>query len=246
MGRNALNSHASTSMSTERREAESGPDRLTSSRYAVIDHFDRFSRHRILVEEARRYSSVLECGCANGFLTRLIAADGGPRVVGVEYEAEGAEQAARFCQRVVVADLNREDWTEQVGETFDLVIFGDVLEHLLRPSETLHRAARLLKPGGRVLVSLPNIAHWTIRARLMAGNFDYQSAGILDTTHLRFFTVKSANEMIRQAGYRSIRFTPTFGGRFTTRLRPVWDRVTRAIPGLFALQMIFLLEPDEK
>ena len=217
---------------------------LSSSRYAVIGIYDRFSRHRIFVEEARKYRTVLECGCSNAFLSRLIAADGGPSVVGIEREPEAAEEAKQFCQRVIVADLNSPSWTEQVDQKFDLITFGDVLEHLVEPSRTLECASILLNPGGRILISLPNIAHWTLRGKLLAGLFEYQAGGILDITHLRFFTLRTAVEMIRQAGYEPIRFTPTFSGRFTTRCRPLWNLVTRAMPGLFAYQMIFLVEPS--
>jgi len=217
--------------------------KLTSARYAVLGIYDRFSRHRVLVEEARRHKTVLECGCATGFLSRLISENGGPDLVGLEREPEAAQQARHYCRRVVVADLNDPDWTRRVGEHFDLVIFGDVLEHLVDPVTSLQAARRLLRPGGKVLICVPNIAHWSIRARLLAGRFDYQAAGILDITHLHFYTRKTAMTLIGEAGYHPLSFTPVFGGRFTTRARPLWNLVTRALPGLFANQMIFLVEP---
>jgi 2-polyprenyl-3-methyl-5-hydroxy-6-metoxy-1,4-benzoquinol methylase len=231
--------------------AASGPDDarfidtdLASSRYAVLPFYDRFSRDHILVEEARKYATVLECGCSNGFLSHLITAHGGPCVVGIERDAAAAEEARRSCERVVELDLNAAGWPEQVGATFDLVMFGDVLEHLVDPVQALQRAASLLNPGGRVLVSLPNVAHWTVRGKLLLGRFDYQAVGVLDATHLRFFTKKSARALLRQAGYRPIRFVPAAGGRFTNRFRAAWDLAARTCPGLFALQLIFLAERD--
>ena len=217
---------------------------LVAARYAVIDAYDRYSRHRTLVEEARRYGRVLECGCATGFLSRLIAENGGPDLVGVELDAEAAAEAARWCRRVVVADLKDPRWTGQVGERFDLVIFGDVLEHLADPAATLRAAREVLAPGGRVLVSLPNVAHWTVRAKLLLGRFDYRPTGIMDVTHLRFYTRRGALAMFADAGYRVLWFKPIFHGRFTTRARPIWNAVTRALPGPFAFQMIFLLDRD--
>jgi len=218
---------------------------LSSRRYAVIDVYDRYSRHRTLVEEARRYARVLECGCATGFLSRLIAENGGPDLVGIELDPAAAEEAARHCRRVVVADLRDPGWAAQVGERFDLVIFGDVLEHLSDPAATLRAAGAVLAPEGRLLVSLPNVAHWTIRAKLLLGRFDYRPTGIMDVTHLRFYTRKSAVAMFASAGYRQIWFKPVFHGRFTTRARPFWNLVTRALPGPFAFQMLFLLEPAD-
>lgn len=216
---------------------------LSARRYAVIDVYDRYSRHRMLVEEARRYARVLECGCATGFLSRLIVENSGPDLVGVERDPAAAEEAARHCRRVVVADLADPAWAALVGERFDLVIFGDVLEHLPDPAATLRAARAALAPDGRILVSLPNVAHWTIRAKLLLGRFDYRPTGIMDVTHLRFYTRRSAVLMFEAAGCRPVWFKPVFHGRFTTRARPLWNLVTRAFPGPFAFQMLFLLEP---
>ena len=127
-----------------------------------------FDRNRIFVEEARKYKNVLETGCSTGFLSKLIAADG-TRVVGIEIDEEAAEMARQSCQRVLSCNLNSPEWGRQVGEMFDLVTYGDVLEHLANPLAILRQTRELLVPGGRVLICLPNIAHWTIRAKLLAG-----------------------------------------------------------------------------
>ena len=213
-----------------------------SIRYAQATLWDKFDRNRIFVEEARKYRSVLETGCCTGFLSRLIAADGA-RVVGIEFDKEAAEIARGNCQRVIRCDLNQPDWVSAVGETFQLVTFGDVLEHLNDPLAVLKQARGLLVPGGRILVCLPNIAHWTIRARLLAGNFSYDSTGILDHTHMRFFTVASARKLIADAGCRLLWFRPIIGGKFNGRLRSLWQRLANAFPGLFAYQIMFLVEP---
>ena len=85
--------------------------------------------------------------------------------------------------------------------TFDCVMFLDVLEHVANPHEVLVDAGRLLKPGGVVIVSVPNVAHWSIRLGLLFGNFDYTEAGIMDATHLRWFTRKTATNMLHSAGF---------------------------------------------
>lgn len=105
---------------------------LKSSRYEIQSNGDHFSRNHIFIEEARRYRTILECGCSTGFISKHLAA-GGSRVVGIEIDAEAAEQARKFCARVLPVDLNHHDWTSAVDERFDLVTFGDVLEHLLDP-----------------------------------------------------------------------------------------------------------------
>jgi O-antigen biosynthesis protein len=185
----------------------------------------------------------LETGCSTGFLSKLIAADG-TRVVGIEIDEEAAEMARQSCQRVLSCSLNSPEWVRQVGEMFDLVTYGDVLEHLANPLAVLRQTRELLAPGGRVLICLPNIAHWTIRAKLLAGNFRYESTGILDFTHTRFFTVRAAREFIAEAGYRIIWFRPIIGGNFTGRLRSMWQHLASTIPGLFSYQIMFLVEPS--
>jgi 2-polyprenyl-3-methyl-5-hydroxy-6-metoxy-1,4-benzoquinol methylase len=215
---------------------------LKSSRYEISINGDRFSRNHLFIEEAKKYRSILECGCSTGFLSRQIAASGA-RVVGIEIDTEAAEKARQVCARVLSLDLNRPDWSNDVGERFELVTYGDVLEHLLEPQEVLHETQKVLAPGGRVLISLPNIAYWTMRVKLLMGRFEYESMGLLDYTHLRFFTVHTARKMIDQAGYRIIHFHPVMGGRFTNHFRPIWQRLTNSFPNSLALQMLFLVEP---
>jgi 2-polyprenyl-3-methyl-5-hydroxy-6-metoxy-1,4-benzoquinol methylase len=164
-------------------------------------------------------------------------------VVGIEIDPEAAAQARQFCDRVLALDLNDPNWTAGLGERFDLVTFGDVLEHLIDPQTTLRDTRKVLVPGGRVLISLPNIAHWTIRLKLLLGRFEYEPCGILDCTHLRFFTVETARRMIQDAGYRIIRFHPVFGARFTNHFRPAWQQLANLFPNLLAFQMLLLIEP---
>lgn len=215
---------------------------LKSSRYEVPVNGDRFSRNYVFLEEARKYHTILECGCSTGFLSSQLAA-GGSHVVGIEIDPEAAEQARQFCARVLSLDLNRPNWSNAVGERFDLVTYGDVLEHLLEPQAVLRETKNVLAPGGRILISLPNIAYWTMRAKLLMGRFEYESVGLLDYTHLRFFTVHTARKMIDQAGYRIVHFHPVMGHGFAGNFRPMWQRLTNLFPNSLAFQMLFLVEP---
>lgn len=218
---------------------------LKSSRYELPDSVDRFDRNNLFVTEARKYRNILECGCSTGFLSRRIA-EGGARVVGIEVDAEAAAQARNHCAKVLAIDLNRSHWTRDIGEKFDLITFGDVLEHLLDPLATLREAGNALAPGGRVLISLPNVAHWTARAKLLLGRFEYQELGLLDYTHLRFFTTITAKKLIREAGYRIISSVPTIGGRFVGHFRFLWWHAAKWLPNLLAYQVIYLVEPAEE
>lgn len=205
---------------------------LSATRYAT-PLGDKYSRNYVFVELAAEGRHILEFGCATGFISRHLA-ERGCKVTGVEVDAAAAAEARQWCEKVVVTDLNTHEWVEQVGHDFDTVLFGDVLEHLLHPEETLRNAARVLAPQGRVIISLPNIAHWSVRSGLLRGKFEYESTGILDITHLRFFTPATARQFIEDAGYRveSTRFF-VGGGPINRRLRLLF-------PGLFARQMMFI------
>lgn len=215
---------------------------LKSSRYEIHTNDDQFSRNHVFIEVAKNYRSILECGCSTGFISRHLAA-AGTRVVGIEIDTEAAEKARQFCARVLSLDLNRPDWSNDLGERFELVTYGDVLEHLLDPQAVLRETKTVLAPGGRVLISLPNIAFWTMRVKLLMGRFEYESMGLLDHTHLRFFTFYTGRKMIEEAGYRIVFFHPVMGARFTSHFRPMWQRLTNLFPNAFAFQMLFLAEP---
>lgn len=216
---------------------------LKSGRYKLTDSFDRFSGTYIFVCEARKYNSVLECGCSSGFISRLISSNGGPKVIGIEIDEEAAERAREVCKLVISSDLNSKGWSNRIDQKFDLITFGDVLEHLIDPLATLREAQCLLNPGGRILISLPNVAHWSIRAKLLLGRFEYKPTGLMDYTHLRFFTTITGTRLIEDAGYTILFRHPVLGGRFTAHFRPAWQRITNTFPNLFAVQMLFLAEP---
>jgi 2-polyprenyl-3-methyl-5-hydroxy-6-metoxy-1,4-benzoquinol methylase len=205
---------------------------LSATRYAT-PLGDKFSRNYMLVELASQGRRILEFGCANGFISRHLA-ERGCTVTGVEVDAMAAAEARQWCEKVVLADLNRHEWVEQVGSDFDTILFGDVLEHLLHPEETLRNASRVLAPQGQVIISLPNIAHWSVRSSLLRGNFEYESTGILDITHVRFFTPASARRFIENTGYQIDATLFFVGGAGLNR------RLRLLAPGIFARQMMFV------
>jgi 2-polyprenyl-3-methyl-5-hydroxy-6-metoxy-1,4-benzoquinol methylase len=136
--------------------------------------------------------------------------------------------------------MNAPNWIADLPERgFDVVLLGDVLEHLAMPDETLLQLIQVLKPEGTLVISLPNVVHWVTRLRILFGQFNYESWGTLDHTHLRFFTRKSARALIEAAGYRITRFHPVIGGRLAGHARPVWQWLAHIAPGLFAYQMLF-------
>lgn len=213
--------------------------RLSALRYSVAHEEvlgEKHSRHRMLVELASQGKKILELGCAAGYITRHLN-ERGCKVTAIEIDAEAAERARPWCEKLIVHDLNQPGWVQEAGGGFDTVLCGDVLEHLVQPDTALRQVKDLLAPGGRVIICLPNIAHIRVRVRLLFGNFDYAPAGIMDATHLRFYTYKTARELIEGCGFRIVSYYPQVGGSALTR----WLRL--AFHTLFAGGMMFIAIP---
>ncbi len=146
-------------------------------------------------------NKVLDLGCATGYFAKLLQ-DKNCSVVGIDINPAAAKEAEQYCERVIVADLDNESAESLLkDEQFDVVTFGDVLEHLKDPWSLLESIKKNLKPEGYVIASIPNIAHGAVRLALLEGRFDYANLGILDDTHLRFFTRESVFQLFRKAGF---------------------------------------------
>jgi len=147
---------------------------------------------------------ILDVGCAEGFLGQNLRQLGlASEVVGIEYVSDAAKSAGSKLDRVICGDIelmNRDEMGLE-AESFDYIICGDVLEHLRDPWSVLSWLVTRLKPGGGVIASLPNVRHWSVLLPLLLkGEWEYQSRGIMDRTHLRFFTRKSSVDLIKQSG----------------------------------------------
>jgi 2-polyprenyl-3-methyl-5-hydroxy-6-metoxy-1,4-benzoquinol methylase len=162
--------------------------------------------------------SVLEVGCATGYISKVMT-ERGCNVTGIELDAEAASVAQKWLERVVVGNIDEGSvWEEIEDDSVDAVIFGDVLEHLRDPLGALRAAVRKLKPSGIVVTSLPNVAHGDVRLSLLQGNFNYGETGLLDKTHIRFFTLESIRELLREAGLVVVETERVFIPLFQTEL----------------------------
>jgi SAM-dependent methyltransferase len=147
------------------------------------------------------HERVLDLGCATGWQARLLVGRG-CTVVGVEVDPAAAARATAWCERVIVCDLDFADLPTLLGvDRFDVIAAGDVLEHLRDPVRILRFLPHVLRPNGRVVASVPNISHGSVRLALLTGAFSYEEAGLLDRTHLRFFTLSTLQNMFESAGY---------------------------------------------
>ena len=160
---------------------------------------DSDSVHSDVVKLVDRGSRVLELGPATGYMTHAFV-ERDCTVVGIELDADMAERAEEFAERIIVGDLDKLDLEAELGEErFDAIVAADVLEHLRDPLAVLEDLERFLKPDGCFVISFPNVAHGSVRLSLLTGRFDYQEIGLLDSTHLRFFTRESFEELLDEA-----------------------------------------------
>lgn len=143
---------------------------------------------------------VLEVGCGTGSLSQLVRETCRADVVGIEPDPARAQRAAARGLKVHVDLLTRE-LIREIG-SFDVVLFADVLEHLSNPHAMLLLSREALRAGGAVIVSVPNVAHWSVRVDILLGRFRYQPYGIMDATHLRWFTLDTLNALIASSGFK--------------------------------------------
>lgn len=185
---------------------------------------------------------VLEIGCGAGNLARAyLARNPGADYVGVELFPDAARQARECLRHVVVGDIEQpavlaELDQARADEPFDVLIFGDVLEHLRDPWQTLAELRRRVAPGGLCLACIPNVAHWSVLQQLLRGRWDYAEAGLLDRTHMRFFTRATSLELFQQAGWSPLE----------AKARVLWPENTEAAVGMFApLAAALEVPPDQ-
>lgn len=152
-----------------------------------------------LVEDEHKV--ILDVGCGHGRMgAYLLKGVSGRRVYGIELFEEAAEKAKEVLTDVVCGDIE----TMQIpfdSDFFDCIVFADVLEHVRSPQEILRKLYPFLKPGGVIISSIPNMRHYTVILRLLSRGWEYDDFGHFDRTHLRFFSKRSMNELISDAGF---------------------------------------------
>ncbi len=167
-----------------------------------IDTAELNSSHMALLRRIKQGERILELGCATGYLSKILSRQMNCHVVGVDSDPQAIAKARQHCDKVIVANLERDDLQAELGDAlFDVLLFADVLEHLRNPIAVLQSLKPLLKKNGRILLSIPNIAHASIRLELLQGHFDYERLGLLDETHLHFYSRDSLFNMLMDAGF---------------------------------------------
>lgn len=195
---------------------------------------------RCLLDHVPGRSAVLELGASSGYMSKILV-DAGCVVDAIEINAEDAAKAARYCRKIVVGSVEESDSFSSLPGPYDVVLMADVLEHLRSPEAALREARRRLKTTGQALVCLPNIGYYRMRMDLLKGRFEYADYGLLDRTHLRFYTLESAVELFAASGFSTVDVivppprVPKWG-KLKTWVKARW-------PTLFAIQIIYRLKP---
>lgn len=157
--------------------------------------------HGLIASKITQKEKILEFGCGKGDLAKHLKSKHGCSVVGIDISEQAIAMASEHLSLGIVADAETGDWETKIkDETFDVLIFSDILEHLRTPADLVKRALKYLKNDGRVIFSVPNIAHGDIVTKLLAGRFDYTSIGLLDNTHIHFFALENVLEFCKECG----------------------------------------------
>ena len=197
---------------------------------------------------------VLDVGCGTGNLGAALQQRGN-QCYGITMSPAEAEAAKSQLTDVLLGDVDTWASLPFPRGFFDVVIFADVLEHLRHPQQALRLVRPYLASGAQVIASIPNVANLSVRWNLLCGRFHYEPAGILDNTHLRFYTLGTARALLTETGYQvhGVRFThwnwclpQPLRALVADREWEVQERMTRWWPGLLATQFILYAHPADQ
>jgi len=200
-------------------ENERGPDETAGG---FVEHRPRPERYglprvrpgeapALILEGVPHSARVLDVGCGSGEIGVLLREIKQCSVVGVEPQPERVAAARQRGLEVHEGVLD-ERRADELGASFDAVLLVDVLEHLADPAALLERVSRVLAPDAALHLSVPNVAHWTVRANLLRGRFRYAEKGLMDATHLRWFTRETLRELLARTGYQPVAECASAGG----------------------------------
>ena len=208
-----------------------------------------YEAHVVVLGKIRKKSRVLDIGCATGYFAKKLQ-EKKCQVWGVDTNKKAATAARKYCQEVIIGDVENMGSRPVKKNFFDYILFLDILEHLKNPLNVLSSFLKQAKKEGIIIISVPNIAHISIRLRLLFGHFDYEKMGIMDEFHLHFFTKKTLLKLINQAGLKIIDldYSADFGqvpflGKFARKIPKKYQYlITRIFNTILAVQFIAVCE----
>jgi 2-polyprenyl-3-methyl-5-hydroxy-6-metoxy-1,4-benzoquinol methylase len=210
----------------------------------------KFSSHYKILNLIEENKKVLDVACASGYLASFLRKKGCV-VDGIDIDIESINEAKKHFNAYVL-DISK----ERVVGKYDVVILGDILEHLVEPGEVLSSLKENLNNDGYIVISIPNIVNIYPRLKILFGYFDYEEKGIFDRTHLRFFTKKSFKKLIKNSGYKieKIEYTPIpFYIKFPNLSKTLLNLVNIFLyylavywPQMLAYQFVVKIKPSEE
>lgn len=183
--------------------------------------------HTKIVTMVGANKRVLELGPGPGMITRLLK-ESLCRVVALELDERAIELVTPYCESVHSCDLNNPNWPETVhgSDRFDVIVAGDVLEHLYDPWQTMSKLGSMLVDDGYVVLSFPNAGHNAVIACLLENDFDYRPWGLLDKTHIRFFCIKNIQQFLSAIGFKIIEVDYVIKTPKQTELAQHWRKLS--------------------
>jgi SAM-dependent methyltransferase len=165
------------------------------------NQYPDFANPELLEKIPLHAATILDVGCAQGALgADYLRRNPRARVLGIDLDPVAAAVAASRIAEVFCGDVEANPMPFEVADGIDCIVYGDVLEHMVDPWKLLAEQVKFLKPDGTVLVCMPNVEHWSMVAKLLAGTFDYEDMGLLDRTHLRWFTPRTMAAALETVG----------------------------------------------
>ena len=229
------------------------PDILSSIRYEpkFIDPNNKNTSHGLIIDMVGKNKTVLEVGTSTGYVSKIFK-ENGNRVIGIEIDQDAGETAKQYCEAMIIGDIEIIDLGIYLKDLrFDVIVFGDVLEHLKYPEQVIGKIKKYLKPDGYMVISLPNGCHGDVIFNLLYGDFQYTSMGLHDITHLRFFGWKNILDMFKNQTLRITNLNKVRVPIGYTELKVDMDKVPndllnfiRSIPDSDVYQYVFMAIPD--
>ena len=204
--------------------------------------YDSHNIDRLATEQVPENSFVLDIGCATGFMGAYLKEEKGCVVYGVEERKGEYEKARKVLDKVIQGDIEKNETIQKVlletrNKKFDVILATSLIEHLKAPENFLKNIKGLLGKDGIVIITTPNIAHWSTRLSLLKGKFEYSEYGILDKTHLHFFTPATYKKLFKDSGFAITYYAIDDVGGGYPRFSMVFSNF---FPSLFTYQMLIV------
>lgn len=208
----------------------------------------KYSVHEIVLQLIQPNNKILELGCCTGYISKRLL-NRGCSVWGVDNNRSYLSQAKKYCKKTFLVNLEHLSELKLISQRkFDYILLMDVLEHLRNPRELLFFIKKNFIVNNNVIISIPNVANISVRLSLLFGRFKYTEFGLLDRTHIKFYTLDSAKELLTSAGLKidstmhstDLGLVPFFGRLLRKLPKEIQYFITKIRPTLLAGQFIFV------